>query len=334
MFPYLRAAGFDPKIVFEPEHATETPKLPADLAARLVADGFQIIYFQKVHGPYVENMARVLRTHGIRTVYGVCDLVQETMADFVDATVVVTDYLKSLYPRSLWPKIHVVHDGIEHPEVEVLKYRDDPGSSNLPLRAILVTSSNLDHLPVLKRPPPWLELEIIGRYPAARPYIENLRHNYWTFLQQKCWRDRLAYLNFVANRRIKRIPWDPQGVYDRLRRADIGIIPIDMEPPEEPNSPVPSWKVKSENRLTMKMCVGLPVIATRIPSYEPVIEHGRNGFFAHSRKEWLEYLQTLRDPQLRKSIGMAARKSVIDRYSMQSQAEKLIKVLRALVQSI
>lgn len=329
MFPFLQAAGFDPHIVFEPDQGTETPQLPADLATRLLYEGFRIVYFQKVYGPYVENLATALRKHGIRTVYGVCDLVQETMAALTDATIIVTDYLKRLYSKSLWPKIHVVHDGIEHPEICRDTYSNEQGSRCKPLRAALVTSSALDHLPVFSFPPPWLEVEIIGRY--SRQYIKRLREASWTFQRQPSRQNQFAYLRFIANRRIKCVAWEPVDVYERLRRADIGIIPIDMQPPVAPNSPEPSWKIKSENRLTMKMCVGLPVIATPIPSYEPVVEHGRNGFFARSQAEWLEYLEALRDPQLRRSIGTAARNSVIERYSMQSQAEKLVQVFNALL---
>jgi glycosyltransferase involved in cell wall biosynthesis len=81
----------------------------------------------------------------------------------------------------------------------------------------------------------------------------------------------------------------------------------------------------------MKMCVGLPVIATPIPSYEPIIEHGRNGFLARSRQEWIEYLNVLRDPTLRKSIGEQARESVLRRYSMQEQARLLVGILQELI---
>lgn len=328
--PYLRRAGFEPHIVFEPAGATEIPDI-SDLSSQISSEGIQLVVFQKVYGPSVETFIHALHNKGIRTIYAVCDVINERMAELTDATVVVTQYLRSLYPIELQSKIHVIHDGIEHPEIDVLKYRDDHGSSSNPLKAVLVTSSALDRLPVFKNPPPWLEIEIVGRYLPARHCIKRLREARWVLQRQQGWRDQLAYLRFVANRRIRRVSWDPLGVYERLRRADIGIIPIDMQPPEVPNSAVPSWKVKSENRLTMKMCVGLPVIATPIPSYEPVIEHGHNGFFARSQKEWFDYLEALRDPLLRKAVGTAARNSVIERYSMQHQAELLIKVFNQLL---
>ena len=330
MFPFLRAARFDPHIVFEPKQATETPQLPADLATRLISDGFRIVYFQKVYGADVENVARTLRASGIRTVYGVCDLVNETMAEITDATVIVTDYLKSLYSPALWPKIHVVHDGIEHPEIFRDAYSEERGSDQRPLRAVLVTSAELDHLPVLNVLPSWLDVSVIGRYPPANQRVRRLREAYWTFDRQRGWRDRIAYLRFLGQKRIHRIAWDPVEVYKHMRRADIGIIPIDTKEHVEPSKREPMWKVKSENRLSMKMSIGLPVIATPIPSYEPIIVQGHNGYLASSRGEWLDYLDALRDPDLRREIGSNARTSVIHRYSMQEQARLLIEVLRGL----
>ena len=106
MFPFLRGANFDPHIIFEPQQGTEEPKITA-IAPRLLAEGFQIVCFQKVHGPSVERLAKQLSATGIKTVYVVCDLINVSMSSITDATIVVTDYLKSLYPPALQHKISV-----------------------------------------------------------------------------------------------------------------------------------------------------------------------------------------------------------------------------------
>jgi len=110
-----------------------------------------------------------------------------------------------------------------------------------------------------------------------------------------------------------------------MRQADIGIIPIDQEDNPE------GWNLKSENRLTMKMCVGLPVIATPIPSYQAVVEHGRNGFLARTQTDWLTCLEALRDPGLRRAMGERARETVIKTYSKEEQACRLIEALLAIL---
>ena len=329
MFPFLREADFDPHIVYEPEQGAEVPDV-SGITERLVFEGFHVVVFQKVHGPSVEGLARKLSTAGIRTVYAVCDLVDNGMAAATDATVVVTDYLKSLYARELQQKIHTVHDGIERPDVSKTSWGKHQGTRTRPLHAVLVTSAGLDRLPVLGSVPDWLRITIVGRYAPTGDMFRRLHEIRWKFAGKRDMNERLAYIRFLVDRRIRCVPWDSQGVYEVMRQADIGIVPIEQRPEHVPRMPAPAWKVKSENRLTMKMGIGLPVIATPIPAYEPVIEHGVNGFFARSKQDWITILESLRDPVIRRSVGERARASVIKRYSMQEQARRLIAVLHGL----
>ena len=75
------------------------------------------------------------------------------------------------------------------------------------------------------------------------------------------------------------------------------------------------------------MSVGLPVVASPIPSYEAVIQHGINGFLARSERDWATCLTALRDPVRRREMGLAARAFVSEKYSMEAQAAKLLAVL-------
>ncbi|MGE5651935.1 MAG: glycosyltransferase [Bacillota bacterium] len=329
MFPFLKAAGYDPEILFEPADATETPELP-DLVKQAVDREIRVVLFQKAHGPAVERAARRLALAGIKTVYSVCDLVDVAMVRCTDATVVVTDYLKSLYPASLQKKIHVVHDGIEHPEQQVGPARQIYGSRRDRLRAVLVTSADLTTLPVIGTPPDWLEVIIVGRYAPGWP--QRVREARWKFTGMATTTERIDYLRFLSSRRIHCKAWDPVSVYTAMRSADFGIIPIDTRS-SSCDEIIPAWKVKSENRLTMKMCMGLPVIATPIPSYEPVLRHGENGFFARSQRKWIECLHAMRDPSVRERIGKCARESVLQRYSTEEQASRLLGVLNVLFET-
>ena len=326
MFPCLRAALFDPHIVFEPIHNSETPDL-SGLSAKLKAEGFQIIYFQKVHGDSAVALAQQLHAYGIKTVFGVCDLVNESMAHATDATVIVTEHLKTLYPAPLQSKIFVVHDGIERPALHKTDWGTHTGTRAQPLRAVLVTSVRLDRLPVLVNPPSWLQVTIVGRYPPEDDRRRRFREARWQFANLPGWPARLDHLRFLSNPRIKRQAWTAEHVYTAMQQADIGIIPIETS---ESQGAMTGWQVKSENRLTLKMAMSLPVIATPIPAYEPVIEQGQNGFLAGSKAEWLRYLTALRDPALRRSIGQKARVSALAGYSTERQAERLITVLRGL----
>ena len=328
MFPFLRAAHFDPHIVFDPIQNTETPALSGLLASVLKKDGFRIVVFQKVYGESVVAFVHALRLVDIKTLFCVCDVVEPTMCEATDATAAVTDHLKSLYPTALRHKIAIVHDGIERPALYKSDWGNHRGSIARPLRAVLVTSAELDRLPVLINPPAWLQVTIVGRYPAKSERLQRLRQSSWTLNRQPDWTSKLRYLGFLANPRIRCIAWDVDLVYNAMLESDIGIIPIETE---EERGAFGAWHVKSENRLTLKMAVGLPVVATPIPAYEPVVQPGVNAFLARNRADWLRQLSVLRDPAQRRKMGMQARQTALAEYSMDRQAEKLVAVLRGLV---
>jgi len=325
LFPFLRNSNFNPQIVYEPEVGNETPDVD-HIYTIIKSRRIKILYFQKVHGDSVINLVNKLTKDGIKTIYGVCDLINTPMVEATNATIAVSEYLKSLYPKEIQQKICVVHDGLEQIDIHKTSWGNNRGSRSKPLRAVLVTSSSLSHLPILDSLPSWLKISIVGRY--SDKTIQRFREYYWTLSKLKRPSDRQKYLRFILSRQIDRITWDPVGVYQEMKQADIGIIPIDQFPAHTLNKTPPSWEVKSENRLTMKMALGLPVIASPIPSYESVINQNKNGFIARSPSEWIEILETLRDPAVRMKVGISARKSIIKKYSIEQQARLFINALR------
>ncbi len=327
ILPLLQQAGVAGQVLHAPPTSSETPTLGLDAAA-IAAAGIAAVVFQKVHGHSAVALARALENAGVRTVFVVCDRVVPEMAQATSATVCVTAHLASLYPRQLASKMHVVHDGIERPAVRKTEWRTDRGSVLKPLRAVLVTSSRLDELPVLGMPPSWLHVDVVGHYPERGAFTQRLREH-WRAWQRNPAR-RGQQLRLALNSRVTLHAWDSEGVYEHLTRADIGIIPIDRHPPQLPGQPPPNWSVKSENRLTLKMSAGLPVVATAIPAYEPVVRQGVNGYFASTRSEWLEALTRLRDPAHRAAVGDAAHASVASPFSMERQAQRLMLVLRGI----
>jgi len=325
MLPYLREREYEPHILFDPTEATEQPEISGivDRAEQLEID---IVYFQKVCGPSVRSTARLLSARGIKSIYGVCDIIDNEMAEATDATIVVTDYLKGLYDVKLQRKIFIVHDGIENPDVQVRAYRSDSGSRSNPLRAVLVTAQPLYWLPVIERVPAYLEVRVIGRY-RNETLFRALKDNYWQFRSQRNAGQISRFLSNIIERRFSKIAWNIDTIHQNMAECDIGIIPVDTQFDPVVGSDVSSWLVRSENRLTLKMAMGLPVIASPVPSYKEVIVQGENGFLATGREEWLECFEALRDPRRRKAIGQRARATVLQRYSQEEQAKKLLAVL-------
>jgi glycosyltransferase involved in cell wall biosynthesis len=330
MFPFLRRAGFDPRIVFEPETGHPEPELD-DVLERVKSLGIRIVYFQKVHGAGVLKVVEALSRSGVRTVYGVCDFVDNEMARRCDVTIAVTDFLKALYEPDLQWKISVVHDGIEHPDRSTLAFHGERGTRQNPIRAVLVTSSSLTHLPAVGRLPEGVELTIVGRYPAESDRIGRINWTRWSMASIQTASAKLAFVRFVCNSHIRRIQWSEEEAYAQMSAADIAIIPVDRVDDPVPGASVSWWEVKSENRLTMKMSMALPVVASPVPSYLGVVEQGRNGFIADTAQQWHDCLELLRNPEVRRRIGLEARNSVAQRFSQAEQARKLIGVLKALL---
>jgi hypothetical protein len=327
VFPGLVDTGFQPEVLYAPPVANETPE-PGLSAAAVAASGVRLVVLQKVRGPQVLRLVRDLEACGVRTVFLVCDLVDAEMCAATSATVVVTDFLKSLYPAELHHKVSVVHDGIERPEV-VATPRGHDASAADPLRAVLVTSAELIEVPMLGLPPRWLHVTVVGDYPPESDLRLRLQRWRGALRSERRWASRWRMLRALTCPRIRRVPWSPTAVYHELRRADVGIIPVDVSRANRrPDQPVPAWQLKSENRLTLKMAAGLPVVATPIPAYEQVVSHGVDGFLVRSRGEWLEALTALRGAARRDRMATAARARVLEPFSIARQAKRLATVFK------
>lgn len=97
--------------------------------------------------------------------------------------------------------------------------------------------------------------------------------------------------------RWTQINHDPARYYVGLD-YDIGLAPI--------------WRTtftdsKSGLRALEHGARGIPTIASDVPAYQAVIEHGVNGFLVRHEHEWLKYLSILAgDDALREKMGIAA----------------------------
>jgi glycosyltransferase involved in cell wall biosynthesis len=271
-----------------------------------------------------------LREHGIRTVFGVCDIIDPEMAEACDATIVVSEKMRSLYPAHLQSRVHVVHDGIEEPQYAKSLDAIVPRNGSKSLKAVLVTGQLLRHIPEIGRRPAFVDITVVGAYPHGANWRDRIRPDYWDWRRTPSLGLGTKLLKFHLLRDFATRSWSQETTYAALLGADIGIIPVDRSGPPDPATGHAMWQLKSENRLTMKMAIGLPVIATPIPAYHAVMRHGENGFFANNAIEWRRAFEALRDPKLRVQIGRCARESVIERFSKQEQVRKLLELLDGL----
>lgn len=106
------------------------------------------------------------------------------------------------------------------------------------------------------------------------------------------------------------IEWNIQTEIDDLLKIDIGIMPL-------PNT---EWaKGKCGFKLLQFMALNIPSVGTRIGTNTNILEQGVNGLLCETADEWLIALDKLiNDPNLRHQIGKNGRKTVTQRYSVQS----------------
>jgi hypothetical protein len=66
-------------------------------------------------------------------------------------------------------------------------------------------------------------------------------------------------------------------------------------------------RAKSDLKFLEYAAIGIPVAASRTPTYENSVENGVNGFLASNAKDWLKYLSRLiEDVSLRRDMGAKA----------------------------
>jgi glycosyltransferase involved in cell wall biosynthesis len=116
--------------------------------------------------------------------------------------------------------------------------------------------------------------------------------------------------------------WNADDEINQLSHIDIGIMPL-------PND---EWsRGKCGFKGLQYMAMEIPCIMSAVGVNTEIIEHGVNGFLAHNNDEWEEYLTLLIDnSELRKTIGKQGRKTVEERYSIDSQKEKYVGIFNEL----
>lgn len=114
--------------------------------------------------------------------------------------------------------------------------------------------------------------------------------------------------------------WSLENDICEFQSLDIGIYPL----------PDNEWvKGKTGFKTVQYMSVGVPCVASRVGRNISIITSGVNGYLASTQMEWIEKLSLLiENADLRKSIGLAGRKTVEERFSLKVNAPKYLEVIR------
>jgi len=161
--------------------------------------------------------------------------------------------------------------------------------------------------------------------PSTVPNLQLIRGS----LERVAARDDVA-LRFIGadDVRLDGIPhhaqaWRAATEVADLRMLDVGLAPL----PETP------WtKRKFILKLVQYMALGIPPIATPLGANPAVIENGVTGFLADGDAAWVAAIERLvDDAALREEMGRRAADVAHERYTLQSNAEKIVAAFRSAV---
>lgn len=119
----------------------------------------------------------------------------------------------------------------------------------------------------------------------------------------------------LAGLDVKWIDIDRCDVVRQLQMFDVGLMPL---PDDDP------WMCyKCNAKMIQYMAVAVPAIASKIGFNLEIVTHGVNSMLAQTEAEWESALvHLLSNRELRQQLGLAARDTVLERYTVQSSIEQ------------
>jgi glycosyltransferase involved in cell wall biosynthesis len=119
--------------------------------------------------------------------------------------------------------------------------------------------------------------------------------------------------------------WSEQEEVADIQSFDIGLMPLMDDP----------WSHgKCGLKILQCLATGVPVVCSPAGVNKEIVKNGVHGFWANTREEWIEKLEILiNDPDRRERMGMEGRKRVIEHYSLEANAPRMLKIFQQLSSS-
>ena len=119
---------------------------------------------------------------------------------------------------------------------------------------------------------------------------------------------------------LRKIPWSYEREIDDLMSLDIGLMPLFDD----------LWsKGKCGFKIIQYLGVGVPAVCTPVGINRDVVHDGVHGLWANTKDEWIEKLSTLiENASLREKMGGEGRRKIMDAYTVQVCAPKLIEWIK------
>ena len=268
---------------------------------KILEKKYNLVVLQKIQtGENFNYLIEQARKKGTKIILIGIDSINVDFAVKCDSVIVVSRYLKNLIPKKEQNKTFLVFDSYEHSKEQYKKHNDKKK-----LKLVFVSNNVLSKFPQIELLPKDVSLTIVG------PPEERVKK----FMPDKKMFTETPY-------KFKYIVWDLEKVHKEILKCDVGVIPYRDKDLEKD-----FVKRKSNNRLVLFMSLGMPAIVSPTPEYKKLIKHGKRGFIAKNPDEWNKFIELLRDnPKMRKKIGDEARKSIKEKFSLESQANLYLKI--------
>ncbi|NOR69648.1 MAG: hypothetical protein GQ532_08150 [Methylomarinum sp.] len=128
----------------------------------------------------------------------------------------------------------------------------------------------------------------------------------------------------ISNAEWATCQWSLETVYEDILQCDVAIIPL---PAGE------RFNIKSTNRLTLFMSLGMPTIITPIQSYLDIAQDRVNCLIADSLEDFSETILECKNESIREKIGVEANHFAKKHYSPSVVGKLWLKVLADLFDS-
>jgi glycosyltransferase involved in cell wall biosynthesis len=124
---------------------------------------------------------------------------------------------------------------------------------------------------------------------------------------------------------IQGIKWNPETEIKDLSEIDIGIMPL----------PDDEWaKGKCGFKGLQYMSMEIPTLMSPVGVNTEIVNDGENGLLASHNDEWIEKISSLIESEdMRNKLGVNGRKTVVEKYSVDSQKKYYLAYINELINS-
>lgn len=159
----------------------------------------------------------------------------------------------------------------------------------------------------------------IQHFKYAEGFLKKIKEKYGSKVCIKVIGDK-NYSNTSLD--VVSLDWNKDDELKELSSFDIGIMPLSDD----------EWaKGKCGLKGLQYMALEIPTIMSPVGVNTEIIDDGENGFLAKEEDEWVEKISLLIDnKELRKEMGLKARRTVIEKYSFEAHKETYLNTFNTL----